>query len=168
MRSTKNYAILSLIVTLLVFASTASGQKQDPPEPSPKCSPPGQPTPKTKFVKRTTNVIPDRYIVVLCDDVVSDDAPLEVRRAGVTAIAERHAQTYGGKFDYVYETALKGYAINLPNEDAAIEISKLPEVRWVEQDSNLSLGVVSPPSPELRPPGSKWNCSKMIISFTPY
>jgi hypothetical protein len=72
---------------------------------------------------------------VLNDDVASDDAPLEVRRARVTAIANSHAQTYGGKFDYIYETALKGYAIELPNEAAAIAISNLPEVRWVEEDA---------------------------------
>ena len=72
---------------------------------------------------------------MLNDDVVSDDAPLEVRRAGITAIASSHAQAYGGKFDYIYETALKGYAIELPNEAAAIAISNLPQVRWVEEDA---------------------------------
>jgi len=81
------------------------------------------------------NPIPNRYIVVLKDDIVSDDAPLKVRRARVRAIARRHARTYHGKFDYIYETALKGYAIQLPNEAAAISISKLPEVRWVEEDA---------------------------------
>src|SRR4030095_7079712 len=95
----------------------------------------GSLTPQTKFVKTKGKPIPNRYIVVLNDDVVSDDAPLEVRRARVTAIANGHAQTYGGKFDYIYETALKGYAIELPNEATAIAISNLPEVRWVEEDA---------------------------------
>ena len=71
--------------------------------------------------------------------MVSDDAPLEVRRARVTAIASSHAQTYGGKFDYFYETALKGYAIELPNEAAAIAISKF-QVRWVEEDAFGDIG----------------------------
>ena len=72
---------------------------------------------------------------MLKDNVVSDDAPLKVRRARVTAIAKRHARAHRGKVDYIYETALKGYAIQLPNEAAAIAISKLPEVRSVEEDS---------------------------------
>jgi hypothetical protein len=91
-------------------------------------------TPPIKFFK-AKKPIPNRYIVVLKDDVVSDDAPLEVRRAGITAIAKRHAEAHRGKFDYIYDTALKGYAIQLPNEAAAIAISNLPEVRWVEEDA---------------------------------
>lgn len=121
MRRLKNYSILSLTIVMLVFSSTQSGQMQEP---------------ASKFV-RARNPIPNRYIVVLNDDVVSDKDSLEVRRAGVTAIANSHAQTYGGKVDYIYETALKGYAIELPDEAAAIAISNLPQVRWVEQDSNL-------------------------------
>ena len=116
------YAIASVIA--LQFSVLRTSQSQQSQEPS---------TPPTKFIK-TKKPIPNRYIVVLNDDVVRDDAPLEVRRAGVTAIATRHAQTYGGKFDYVYETALKGYAIELPNEAAAIAISNLAEVKWVEED----------------------------------
>ena len=140
MQRLKNYAILSLTIAVLVFPSTTSSRMQ---EHSPECSPlrtsrsvqPQRPaTPATKFVK-SKRPIPNRYIVVLKDDVASDDLPLEVRRARVTAIASSHAQTYGGKFDYVYETALKGYAIELPNEAAAIAISNLAEVRWVEEDA---------------------------------
>ena len=84
---------------------------------------------------KAKNPIANRYIVVLNDDVVSDNEPLEVRLARVTAIANSHAQTYGGKVDYIYETALKGYAIELPNEAAAIAISNLPQVKWVEEHS---------------------------------
>ena len=116
-----NYIIPFVIA--LVLPLTASTQTRENP-----------PTPPTKFVKHE-RAIPHRYIVVLTDDVVSDDAPLKVRRARITAIARRHARTYHGKFDYIYETALKGYAIELPNEGAAIAISKLRNVRWVEQDA---------------------------------
>ena len=85
--------------------------------------------------RKCKNSIPNRYIVVLNDDAIEDDPSLEVRRARVTAIAKRHAEMYGGKFDYIYETALKGYAIELPNEDAAIAISNLAEVQFVAQDA---------------------------------
>ncbi len=134
MQRLRNYAIAS-IIALLVFRSIASSQTQQyPPESSPPRTPP------TKFVKKT-QPIPNRYIVVLKDDVVSDDASLEDRRAAVTAIANSHAQTYGGKVDYIYETALKGYAIELPNEAAAIAISNLAQVRWVEEDAMGTFGV---------------------------
>ena len=147
MQRLKSYSILSLIITILVFPSTTSSQMQEPPTTS---RPEQQPA--SKFEK-TKNPIPNRYIVVLNDDVVSDNEPLEVRRARVTAIANSHAQTYGGKADYIYETALKGYAIELPNEAAAIAISNLPEVKWVQEDQAFQVGVATPfPEPPKTPP----------------
>lgn len=149
MQRLRNYAIAS-VIALLVFPLTATSQTQDPAEPSPQKTARPEPSPapsapSAKFHK-TKKPIPNRYIVVLKDDVVSDDAPLEVRRARITEIAKSHAETYGGKFDYIYETALKGYAIELPNEAAAIAISKLPEVRCVEEDAygDWALPVKSP------------------------
>ena len=126
MQRLRNYAIA--VVAFLVLPITALSQTQPP----------------TKFVKHK-KVMPHRYIVVLKDDVVSDQAPIEVRRAAVTAIAKRHAETYQGKYDYIYETALKGYAIELPDEAAAIAISELPEVRWVEEDAVAEVDVVRSP-----------------------
>src|SRR5215217_895679 len=128
MQRLKNYSILSLTIAILVLSSVRYSQMQEP---------------ASKFVK-AKNPIPNRYIVVLNDDVVSDNAPLEVRRAGVTAIANSHAQTYGGKADRIYETTLKGYEIELPNEAAAIAISNLPQVKWVEEHSLGGFGVVPP------------------------
>jgi len=147
MQRLRNYAIAP-VIALLVFPLTATSQTQDPPDSSPqKTSRPAPSqapsTPPTKF-RRAKKPIPNRYIVVLNDDVVSDDAPLEVRRARITEIAKSHAETYGGKFDYIYETALKGYAIELPNEAAAIAISKLPEVKWVEEDGYGEWSQASP------------------------
>jgi hypothetical protein len=137
MQRLKNYSILSLTIAILVLSSTKSSQMQELPDRRPEQQQdPSKPA--GKFVK-AKNPIANRYIVVLKDDVVSDNAPLEVRRAEVTAIAKSHAQTYSGKVDYIYGTALKGYAIALPNEAAAIAISNLPEVKWVEEDYALSL-----------------------------
>ena len=158
----KNYAVSSLVIALLVVPSTTLSKELYPPEFSPLITslhaPPQDPvTPPTKFVKGKKNIIPNRYIVVLNDDVVSDDEPIEVRRARVTEIADRHAETYGGVRDYIYETALKGYAIELPNEAAAVAISKLPEVRWVEEDAvgewAMSMSSASQPSVPVR-----WSC----------
>ena len=165
--------VITCVIALLVFPSTALNQTQDPS------------TPQKKFYKHD-RVIPNRYIVVLKDNVVSNDDSLEVRRAKVTAIADSHARTYGGKFDYVYETALKGYAIELPNEAAAIAISNLPEVQFVEEDaigtvdgafpksvcrgkaipvSELDVGGPKPAKPNQRTlfQGSIWQRSRLAI-----
>jgi len=93
-------------------------------------------TPSTKFVK-TRNPIPNLYIVVLKDEVVDPAASLAARRAAVTAIANAHAQAHLGKIGYIYETALIGYSIELPNEAAAIALSGNPQVKWVEEDGLL-------------------------------
>jgi len=119
--------------------------------------------PASKFVK-VKNPIANRYLVVLNDDVVSDYAPLGVRREGVTAIANNHAQTYGGKVDDIYETVLKGYAIKLPNEAAAIAISKLPQVKWVEEDSVSAADLRTPLSKLIRTPGSVCRGKTVAVS----
>ena len=124
-----------IVLWLSLTTNSAYGQTPIP------VTPPSSPTPKTKFFKKTTNVIPNRYIVLLNDDVAPDHLSREVRLERVTAIATRHAQTHNGKFDYIYETALKGYAIELPTEAAAIAISELPEVKFVEQDAFATLGI---------------------------
>jgi subtilisin family serine protease len=97
------------------------------------------------------NAIPNRYIVVLDDDVANDDNPREVRLERVTEIANSHALTHVGRLDYIYETALKGYAIELPNEAAAIAISRMPQVKWVEEDYSLK-PAQTPVSPQSTPP----------------
>ena len=134
MQHVKNYVVASLIAFLACSLIA----------PSRTCQHVSAQTSPAKFVKHK-RAIPNHYIVVLNDDVVSNDAPLEARRARVTAIAQSHARTYRGKVDYIYETALKGYAIQLPNEAAAIAISKLPQVKWVEEDALGEFGPSSAP-----------------------
>jgi hypothetical protein len=91
-------------------------------------------------LRKAPKPIANRYIVILNDDVVTDESPREVRFKRVTAIANDHAQAHAGRVDQVYETAVKGYAIELPNEAAAVAISNRPEVQWVEEDDTLELG----------------------------
>jgi hypothetical protein len=144
----KNFAGSIVILALVALPSTTSGQNQDPPAESstPKTTRPAEPqdpvTP-SKF-HRTKKPIPNRYIVILEDDVVSDNLPVEVRRERIAEIADSQVKPYDGKVDYIYETALKGYAVELPNEAAAIAISKLPRVKWVEEDAYGELGAASP------------------------
>ena len=128
-RITIYLALLGVIAFALSAAPRSSHSQQDTAQQQPPL------TPKTKFVKKRGKVVPNHYIVVLKDDVAPDNLPLEARRARIKAIARRHAKAHRGKVYYIYETALKGYSITLPNEAAAIAISKLPVVRWVEEDS---------------------------------
>ncbi|HEX7335113.1 MAG TPA: hypothetical protein VF290_26665 [Pyrinomonadaceae bacterium] len=89
---------------------------------------------QAKFIRPSKNAIPNHYLVTLTDDVVSKTAPIDVRREQVRAIAEKFAQLHKGKVGFIYETALFGFSIELPNEAAAILISRNPRVRFVEQD----------------------------------
>ena len=155
MQRLKNLALSILILSVLVVPSTTSGHRQVTPEflptaTTPTINPQGPGTLLTKFAK-TKKPIPNRYIVVLEDDVVSARATLVDRRAGVAAIANGHAKAHRGKVDFIYETALKGYAIELPNEAAARAISNSPQVRWVEEDGYGEF-TQAPPTPQPSPP----------------
>ena len=149
MQRLKNLAVSISILGLFAFAlvalpSTTSSQNNRPDTPQ------RSRRPQTKFVKRP-NAIPNRYIVVLDDDVVDNDNPREVRLERVTEIANSHALAHFGRVDYIYETALKGYAIELPNENAAVAISNRPGVQWIEEDYRLELAQ-APVSPQSTPP----------------
>ncbi|HEY8188198.1 MAG TPA: S8 family peptidase, partial [Pyrinomonadaceae bacterium] len=105
----------------------------------------------TKFVK-VQDAIPNRYIVVLNDDVVASDAELKDREAAINAIAESHAKDYDGKVGFVYETALKGYSIELKDEAAAIAISEDAQVLWVEEVGRIQLTQNEPEAFQTNPP----------------
>jgi subtilisin family serine protease len=148
------------VITVAVFNTPMSAQNPQYPSPDypfpgfpPEFSPlrtgrPGKPqmslVPATRFVK-VKNAIANSYIVVLNDDVIPDNASLQAKRSRISAIANDHAQAHLGQVGYVYETALKGYSIRLPNEAAAIAISENPHVKWVEEDG------VQQPSQEIEP-----------------
>ena len=149
MQSLKNFALTIAVLALLVFPLTTSSHNQEP-TPQRPVETQGPITPQAKF-RKTKKPIPNRYIVVLDDDVVPDNASLEVRRGRVAAIARGHAQAHRGTVDFIYETALKGYAIELPNEAAARAISNSPGVRWVEEDGYGDWNQ-APPSPQPSPP----------------
>jgi subtilisin family serine protease len=113
-------------------------------------------TPATKFLK-VQNPVPNKYIVVLNDDVVSSNGPTDLRRQQIGAIANTLAQGHGGRRGFVYESALKGFSIELPNEAAAVAVSQNPQVKWVEED-----GVVQEGTCESTPP---WGLDR-IDQFT--
>ena len=140
---------LSIFALLLFSIPTTSSQNisselSPPPTSSPAAQPPRKP--QAKF-NRVENPIPNRYIVVLNDDVVSPGASLNVRRSRVRAVAENLAQLHGGMLGFIYDTALKGFSIELPNEAVAIALSKHPRVDWVEEE-----GILQPTAVQFNPP----------------
>ncbi|HEU4873634.1 MAG TPA: hypothetical protein VFT44_11110, partial [Pyrinomonadaceae bacterium] len=75
---------LAFLLTIpLVFPSTTSSQLQEQVTTSQTTQQQRPAKPASKFLKGKKNPIPNRYIVILKDDVVSDSAPVEVRRARV-------------------------------------------------------------------------------------
>ena len=124
MKKTKECLIGLTLVALLLFPLPISGQRATlPPQPS-----------QLKF-RKVSNAIPNSYIVVLNDAAVSQPATASARRAQVNAFADNFAQMHNGRVGFVYETALLGFSIELPNEAAAIAISRNPRVKFVEEDS---------------------------------
>ncbi len=75
--------------------------------------------------RRVTRAVPDNYIVVLNDGAVG--------RGAAAPLAQTLARTYGGKIRFIYEHALKGFAVQLP-EAAAFALSNDPRVKYVEED----------------------------------
>lgn len=70
-----------------------------------------------------------------------------VAPADVAAVATQLSRTHGGKIKNVYEHALKGFALRLP-EAAAIALSQDPRVEYVQEDAEASIVTTqySPPT----------------------
>lgn len=88
--------------------------------------------------RRSQKAIPNQYIVVLKDEVSAQDVP---------ELASELAVTHGGTIGFIYQSALKGFSIQLP-EPAAIALSKNPQVEFVEEDGAVSTNITqfNPPS----------------------
>lgn len=143
-------ALIAMSVPTSTISQSTTGAGSYPPEFSPlRTSHPRRAqrtlTPQGKFL-RVRNSIPNKYIVVLNDDVVSNEASLATRRAKVRSIADTLAKVHTGKIRFVYETALKGFSIELPDEAQAIALSQNPKVKFVEQNS-VGTVVTTQPNP---------------------
>jgi subtilisin family serine protease len=75
---------------------------------------------------------PDGFIVVLRDSV-----------SNPRAVAQEHAARFGGQVTFVYEHALKGYAIRGPSNLAAA-VSGDARVAYVERDGEVSISTTQP------------------------
>ena len=80
---------------------------------------------KGKFLQGP-NAIPNQYIVVFKDDVAGS--------SDITPLAHSLARAHGGVPDHIYNHALKGFSIRIP-ESAARALSNNPRVAYVEEDS---------------------------------
>ncbi len=88
----------------------------------------GQPG-ETKFFE-VENPIPGKYIVVLNDDTPSGD---------VGAISQSLASTYGGQVGFIYSSVIRGFSIEMDSPKKANSLSEDSAVKYVTQDSELSL-----------------------------
>lgn len=84
--------------------------------------------PPAKFL-RVNRAIPNQYNVALKDDV---------ERSKVRSVANDLARAHGGRIKYVYEQALKGFAVEMP-EPAALALSNNPQVKYVEEDGEATI-----------------------------
>jgi Subtilisin-like serine proteases len=156
MKSLKSYFLALSIFAFVLAPMLAIGQSNAdesrayPQEFSPLLTSRTRPLqetlePQAKF-RKAERAIPNKYIVVLNDDVVADSSS-RMRRAKVNEIAKNFARLYAGKVDFIYETALKGFSVELPGEQLAIAISKNPQVKYVEE-----VGSFYPSAIQFNPP----------------
>ncbi|HET9317326.1 MAG TPA: S8 family peptidase [Vicinamibacteria bacterium] len=105
-------------------------------------------------LKSAGPVVPNSYIVVL------DDGAVTARGTSgftVPMIATDFAARYGGRVGFVYEHALKGFSIQLP-EAAASAMARDPRVRFVQQDGLAELVATQTPQPAWPVP---WNLDRI-------
>jgi subtilisin family serine protease len=91
---------------------------------------------KGKF-RRTQEAIANSYIVVFKDDVSRDEVP---------SVASQLALAHGGVPKHIYQNALKGFSVELP-EAAAIALSNNPRVDYVAEDGIASINTTQPNPP---------------------
>jgi subtilisin family serine protease len=112
MKNSKKFALYLLCLTAVVLAAAVQGFGQ------------------TKFYT-TANPIPNKYIVVLNKDLYNDESKLAVSDA-----AQDLASTYNGQVDLIYESALKGFSVEMSEEDA-IALSDDSQVEYVTEDNTM-------------------------------
>jgi subtilisin family serine protease len=85
--------------------------------------------PPTSKLLRVKNPVLNQYIVVLDHDP---------RTASIASVAADMEVKHGGVTKFIYDHALKGFSMQLP-ETAAIALSQDPRVKYVEEDGVVSI-----------------------------
>lgn len=86
---------------------------------------------KSKF-KRSSNPVPNRYIVAL------EPAALRAEDVSADQVANRLSGDFGGRVEKVFNHALQGFTVEM-SDAAAQALSLDPSVKFVEQDSYVSI-----------------------------
>jgi subtilisin family serine protease len=97
-------------------------------------------------------LIPNSYIVVL-----NDEDPYRPSGLTVPIIAVDMAARYRGSVTYVYESALRGFAITM-KEEAALNLAADPRVDYVEQDSVVYAIATEPDATQT---GATWGIDRI-------
>ena len=129
----KKFWILSLVLALGVSAAIIAPMKTS-----------GH---RDKF-RRSLKPIPNRYIVVLDEQIVGESLP----GPGVESEAESLSTIYGARADGVFSNALKGFAAEMTPEQAKL-LSLDGRVKYVEED-----GIVTAAATESNAP---WHLDRM-------
>lgn len=124
----KRVSVLFFSVVIILVLSLLGCQDQqsyNPQEPTVQTS-----TTPPQFLKASPQTrIPDSYIVVFKEDVTK-----------VSENAELMAKQIGGKIKYVYTSAVKGFAVNVP-EQAIKGLINNPNIAYIEEDQVVSISV---------------------------
>jgi hypothetical protein len=118
----KTRSMLLLTIAFVLLASMLMPQSQSTAFQGQSQKPPAN------FFK-VNRAIPGQYNVALKDNIA---------RSNIRSVAANLAQAHGGRLKYVYEDALKGFTIEIP-EVAALALSKNPEVKYVEEDGEATI-----------------------------
>lgn len=86
-----------------------------------------------KFI-RSAKAIPNRYIVVLANDL----GDTFVGSEGLDAEIGQLSAEYGGRVDKVFTHVFKGYSVEMSSEEAQ-NLSSDPRVQYVEEDGEISI-----------------------------
>ncbi len=81
-------------------------------------------------VQTPERAIPNQYIVVLDDQQVTSNE--------VPGLAQAFARQHSGRVRFVYQDALRGFALDV-SARAAAAIARNPRVRYVEQDAVMEI-----------------------------
>jgi len=128
------------LVTVLVAGLVLASCEPTTPDRTAEAEAPAK-TPKS-FVAgsrllKTEKATPGRYIVVLDEPAVARDEKAQ-GKAQREPLAKQLATLHGASVKHVYSRVFQGFSATM-TEEAALRLSNDPRVRYVEEDSELSL-----------------------------
>lgn len=127
----KRWGLIALIIVIIMLLSLALKPSNAAVEK------PGNARSVKKFIKQK-NAIPGQYIVVLNTDNEDSAAMRPIEEIDTPQMAHRLTAHFGGVLMDVYDSALQGFSVKM-TEAAAIELSQDERVKFVEEDSIMTI-----------------------------